>query len=88
MIECHLHISYGWYPILIGQYGIGGSQLICPTQGMTTVLGSLGICGLRMLRSVGSEGVIAIVFGIMFSIFLQAERLLRRGSKGSRILRF
>ena len=52
------------------------------------MLGSLGICGLRMLRSVGSEGVIAIVFGIMFSIFLQAERLLRRGSKGSQILRF
>ena len=23
-IECHLHRSYGWCPILIGQYGIGG----------------------------------------------------------------
>ena len=40
-----------------------------------------------MLRSVGREGRVAIVFGIMFSIFLQAERLLRRGSHGSRILR-
>ena len=40
-----------------------------------------------MLRSVGREGRDAIVFGSVFSIFLHAERLLRRGSHGSRILR-
>src|SRR5947208_2826897 len=55
------------------------SQLTCPTLGMVRVLDSMGTCGQRILRSVGSEGRAAIVFGILFSIFLQAERLLRRG---------
>jgi hypothetical protein len=56
------------------------SQPTCPTLGMISVLGSVGACGRRILRSVGSDGRDAIVFGIWFSIFLQAERLLRRGS--------
>jgi len=39
------------------------------------------------LRSVGREGIDAMVPGILFSIFLHAERLLRRGSNGGLILR-
>ena len=40
-----------------------------------------------MLRRVGSDGRVAIVFGARVSIFLHAERLLRRGSIKSLILR-
>lgn len=63
------------------------SQLAGPTLGIVIVLGVLLACGRRMLRSVGREGVSAMVFGRMFSIFLHAERLLRRGSIGGLILR-
>ena len=58
------------------------SQLIDPTLGMMIVLGVLGAVGRRMLRNVGREGVSAMVFGRIFSIFLQADRPLRRGSTG------
>jgi len=52
------------------------------------VLGAVGACGRRMLRRVGRGGIDAIVFGMMFSIFLHAERPLRRGSIESLVLRF
>ena len=63
------------------------SQLTGPTLGMIVVLGVLGACGWRMLRRVRSGGIDAIVFGVRFSIFLQAERPLRRGSIKSLMLR-
>ena len=43
--------------------------------------------GRSMLRSVGREGEAEMVFGVAFSIFLQADSPLRRGSIGSLILR-
>ena len=64
------------------------SQLIVPTLGMVSVLGTPGACGRRILRSVGRGGIEAIVFGMMFSIFLHAERPLRKGSIESLVLRF
>ena len=63
------------------------SQLAGPTLGMVIVLGVLSACGWRMLRRVGSDGIFAIVLGARVSIFLHAERLLRRGSTESLILR-
>jgi sugar phosphate permease len=58
-----------------------------PTLGMMHMLGISGACARSILRSVGREGLDAMVPGILFSIFLHAERLLRRGSMGSLILR-
>jgi len=63
------------------------SQLTCPTLGMVSVLGSSEAWDWRILRSREMGGTEAIVFGIRFSIFLHAERPLRRGSIARRILR-
>ena len=63
------------------------SQLSWPMLGMVIVL-SVGFCGIRVLRSVGSVGRAAIVPVCFCSILLQAARQLRRGSKGLRILHF
>ena len=63
------------------------SQLSGPILGKVIVLGVLGAVGRSMLRSVGRAGVSAMVFGRIFSIFLQADRPLRRGSRGGWILR-
>src|SRR6185369_17177620 len=57
-----------------------------PTLGMMHMLGVAEACGQSMLHSVGREGRDAMVPGILFSIFLHAERLLRSSSKGSLIL--
>ena len=62
------------------------SQLAGPTLGMVIVLGVLLACGRRMLRRVVNGGMAAIEFGDRVSIFLHAERLLRRGSIGSLML--
>ena len=37
MIEYHLHKSYGQYPILIVQYGIGGRGVWCYVQCLGTM---------------------------------------------------
>jgi hypothetical protein len=63
------------------------SQLTCPTLGMVSVLGSLGAWDRSTFRSREMGGIEAIVSGVMFSIFLHAERPLRRGSIASRMLR-
>jgi len=63
-------------------------QLICPMFGRVSVLGCVGASGRRMLRSVGNEGSVAIVFGCFLSIFRHADRQLRMGSRGLCVLRF
>ena len=63
-------------------------QLICPTLGIMSRLGSAGAVARRMSHSTGRGGLVAIVFGCFFSIFLQADKQLRQGSRCLFVLRF